>query len=58
MPCLVAINKDTSGDALNLALAYAAGNHRRWSEPEFQALAAAEQARLREEFAALTGASI
>jgi len=25
VPCLVAINRDTSGDALNLALAYAAG---------------------------------
>ena len=39
------------------ARAYAIGNHRRWSEPEFHALAAAEQTKLRNDFAAITQAS-
>ena len=38
-------------------LAYAAGNHRRWDEPKFLAAAAAEMAKLRQAFAAMTGAS-
>ncbi len=38
-------------------LAYAAGNHRRWDEPEFDAAAAAEMAKLRQSFAAMTAAS-
>ncbi len=39
------------------ALAYAAGNHRRWDEPEFAATAEAEMAKLQEMFAAMTRAS-